>query len=144
MVGIIKVVTDAMAAVPGLGALMEIGKIANDVSKAVRDAAEAGSNATTAASKAVFDVTENVKAALKPANQDSASQLVTHETEAPRGGGNKNMKQALAELARAQRAGKKIENRTRLEIAKFENPKIQTKNNKTGGWNNRATRRRPN
>ena len=47
------------------------------------------------------------------------------------GGGHKNMKQALAELARAQRAGKKIENRTRLEIARFENPRIQPKNNKT-------------
>jgi hypothetical protein len=146
-VGIIKVVTDAMAAVPGLGAVMEIGKIANDVSRAVGDAAEAGSNATTAASKAVFDVTENVKAALKTANQDSASQLVNRENElsgAKMGGGHKNMKQALAELARAQRAGKKIENRTRLEIAKFENPRVQTKNNKTRRGNNRATRRRPN
>jgi hypothetical protein len=139
-VGIIKVVTDAMAAVPGLGAVMEIGKIANDVSRAVGDAAEAGSNATTAASKAVFDVTENVKAALKTANQDSASQLVTPETDAPRGGGHKNMKQALAELARAQRAGKKIENRTRIEIAKFVNPRIQTKNNKTGGTTRRLRR----
>jgi hypothetical protein len=140
-VGIIKVVTDAMAAVPGLGAVMEVGKIANDVSRAVGDAAEAGSNATTAASKAVFEVTENVKAALKTANQDSAPQLLNPEIEAPRGGGHKNMKQALAELARTQRAGKKIENRLRLEIAKFENPRIQTKNNKTGGWNNRVTRR---
>jgi hypothetical protein len=140
-VGIIKVVTDAMAAVPGLGAVMEIGKIANDVSRAVGDAAEAGSNATTAASKAVFDVTENVKAALKTANQDSASQLVAPETDAPRGGGHKNMKQALAELARAQRAGKKIENRTRIEIAKFVNPRIQTKNNKTGGTTRRLRRR---
>lgn len=153
-VGIIKVVTDAMAAVPGLGAVMEIGKIANDVSRAVSDAAEAGSNATTAASKAVFDVTENVKEALakdKPVNQESASQVVNPETELSDpnmiGGGHKNMKLALAELARAQRAGKKIENRTRLEIAKFENPKIQTKNNKIGGWTNRETRRlrrRPN
>ena len=140
-VGIIKVVTDAMAAVPGLGAVMEIGKIANDVSRAVGDAAEAGSNATTAASKAVFEVTENVKEALKTANQDSASQLLNPETEAPRGGGHKNMKQALAELSRTQRAGKKIENRLRLEIAKFENPRIQTKNNKTGGKTRRMRRR---
>ena len=134
IVGIVKVVTDAMAAVPGVGAVMEVGKIANDVSRAVGDAAEAGSNATTAASKAVFDITENVKQGLKNANQTPpASTGVTEnpETEAPRGGGHKNMKQALAELARAQRAGKKIENRTRLEIARFENPRIQPKNNKT-------------
>ena len=141
-VGIIKVVTDAMAAVPGIGAVMEVGKIANDVSRAVGDAAEAGSNATTAASKAVFDITENVKQGLKNANQTPPAEVRAEnpETEVPTaGGGHKNMKQALAELARAQRAGKKIENRTRLEIARFENPRIQTKNNKT-----RRRRRRAN
>jgi hypothetical protein len=138
IVGIVKVVTDAMAAVPGLGAVIEVGKIANDVSRAVGDAAEAGSDATTAASKAVFDITENVKQGLK----NAAATGVNPETEVPlpkAGGGYTNMKQALAELARAQRAGKKIENRTRLEIARFENPRIQTKNNKT-----RRRRRRAN
>ena len=140
-VGIIKVVTDAMAAVPGIGAVMEVGKIANDVSRAVGDAAEAGSNATTATSKALFDITENVKQGLKNANQAPAAE-VSPETEVPlpkAGGGYTNMKQALAELVRAQRAGKKIENRTRLEIARFENPRIQPKNNKT-----RRRRRRAN
>lgn len=142
-VGIIKVVTDAMAAVPGLGAVMEVGKIANDVSKAVGDAAEAGSNATTAASKALFDVTENVKQGIKATNQAPPTGVMeSPETDASRGGGHKNIKQALAELARAQRAGKKIENRTRLEIARFENPRIKTKNNKTGGWNNNAATKR--
>jgi hypothetical protein len=138
IVGIVKVVTDAMAAVPGLGAVIEVGKIANDVSRAVGDAAEAGSDATTAASKAVFDITENVKQGLK----NAAATGVNPETEVPipkAGGGYTNMKQALAELARAQRAGKKIENRTRLEIARFENPRIQPKNNKT-----RRRRRRAN
>ena len=140
IVGIVKVVTDAMAAVPGLGAVIEVGKIANDVSRAVGDAAEAGSDATTAASKAVFDITENVKQGLK--NAAPTGVMENPETEVPlpkAGGGYTNMKQALAELVRAQRAGKKIENRTRLEIARFENPRIQTKNNKT-----RRRRRRAN
>lgn len=153
-VGIIKVVTDAMAAVPGIGAVIEVGKIANDVSRAVGDAVEAGSHATTAASKAVFDITENVKQGLKNAEHPPASQFVNSETEiqptpeireenpaVSRGGGHKNMKQALTELARAQRAGKKIENRTRLEIARFENPRIKPKNNKTGGTTRRLRRR---
>jgi hypothetical protein len=142
-VGIIKVVTDAMAAVPGVGAVIEVGKIANDVSRAVGDAVEAGSDATTAASKAVFDITENVKQGLaKVKNTEPEPPKIMEEnpeTELSRGGGYTNMKQALAELARAQRAGKKIENRTRLEIARFENPRIQPKNNKT-----RRLRRRPN
>ena len=149
-VGIIKVVTDAMAAVPGVGAVMEVGKIANDVSRAVGDAAEAGSNAATATSKAIFDITENVKQGLKTAtaaaNQSPAGEVLENpETNVPppptAGGGHKNMKQALAELARAQRAGKKIENRTRLEIARFENPRIQTKNNKIRGTTRRLRRR---
>jgi len=143
IVGIVKVVTDAMAAVPGLGAVIEVGKIANDVSRAVGDAAEAGSHATTAASKAVFDITENVKQGLQNAAVNQTPPTgVNPETEVPipkAGGGYTNMKQALAELARAQRAGKKIENRTRLEIARFENPRIQPKNNKT-----RRRRRRAN
>jgi hypothetical protein len=141
-VGIIKVVTDAMAAVPGVGAVIEVGKIANDVSRAVGDAAEAGSNAATATSKAIFDITENVKQGLKTAtaaaNQTPAGEVIENpETNVPRGGGYTNIKQALAELARAQRAGKKIENRTRQEIARFENPRIQTKNNKTRGTTRR-------
>jgi hypothetical protein len=146
-VGIIKVVTDAMAAVPGVGAVMEVGKIANDVSRAVGDAAEAGSNAATATSKAIFDITENVKQGLKTvataaANQSPAGEVIENpETNVPRGGGHENVKQALAELARAQRAGKKIENRTRLEIARFENPRIQTKNNKIRGTTRRLRRR---
>lgn len=142
-VGIIKVVTDAMAAVPGVGAVIEVGKIANDVSRAIGDAAEAGSDATTAASKAVFDITENVKQGLaKVKNIEPRPTEIMEEnpeTDVSRGGGYTNIKQALAELARAQRAGKKIENRTRLEIARFENPRIQPKNNKT-----RRLRRRPN
>jgi hypothetical protein len=149
-VGIIKVVTDAMAAVPGVGAVMEVGKIANDVSRAVGDAAEAGSNAATATSKAIFDITENVKQGLKTAtaaaNQSPAGEVIENpETNVPppptAGGGHENVKQALAELARAQRAGKKIENRTRLEIARFENPRIQTKNNKIRGTTRRLRRR---
>ena len=149
-VGIIKVVTDAMAAVPGVGAVMEVGKIANDVSRAVGDAAEAGSNAATATSKAIFDITENVKQGLKTAtaaaNQSPAGEVIENpETNVPppptAGGGHENVKQALAELARARRAGKKIENRTRLEIARFENPRIQTKNNKIRGTTMRLRRR---
>lgn len=138
-VGIIKVVTDAMAAVPGIGAVIEVGKIANDVSRAVGDAAEAGSNATTATSKAIFDITENVKQGIKTVATTGV--MENPETDVSRGGGRENIKQALAQLARAQRAGKKIENRTRLEIARFENPRIQTKNNKTGGTTRRLRRR---
>jgi hypothetical protein len=43
--GTIKLTTDAMAAVPGVGAIVEVGKMLNDGSKAASAAIEAGSEA---------------------------------------------------------------------------------------------------
>lgn len=63
--GIIKVGTDMMAAVPGLGAIIEFGKILNDSSKAASAVVEAGSEAVETASDAFVETTENVKQGLK-------------------------------------------------------------------------------
>jgi hypothetical protein len=58
--GLIKVSTDALAAVPGFGAIIELGKIANDASAAVGDVAEAASDATTTISKIVEETSSNI------------------------------------------------------------------------------------
>jgi len=63
--GIVKVGTDLAAAVPGLGAVIEIGKILNDGSKAASAVVEAGSEAVETASDAFIETTENVKQGLK-------------------------------------------------------------------------------
>jgi len=63
--GIIKVGTDMAAAVPGLGAIIEFGKILNDSSKAASAVVEAGSEGVEAASDAFVETTENVKQGLK-------------------------------------------------------------------------------
>lgn len=63
--GIIKVGTDMMAAVPGLGAVIEFGKILNDGSKAASAVVEAGSEAVETASDAFVETTENVKQGLR-------------------------------------------------------------------------------
>ena len=62
--GIIKVGTDALAAVPGAGAIIEIGKIANDASKAVGDVASASSQAASTISKVVEETSKNLDEGL--------------------------------------------------------------------------------
>jgi hypothetical protein len=63
--GLIKVGTDMLGAVPGLGAIIDIGKMINDGSKAASAVVEAGSEAVETASDAFIDTTQNVKEGLK-------------------------------------------------------------------------------
>lgn len=63
--GFIKVGTDMMAAVPGLGAVIEVGKMLNDGSKATSAVIEAGSEAVEVASDAFIETKENVEKGLK-------------------------------------------------------------------------------
>jgi hypothetical protein len=58
--GLVKVATDALAAIPGAGAIIEIGKIVNDVSAAAGDVVEASTSATEAISKAVVETSNNI------------------------------------------------------------------------------------
>ena len=62
--GIVKVGTDALAAVPGAGAIIEIGKIANDASKAVGDVVSASSQAVSTVSKVVEETGKNLDEGL--------------------------------------------------------------------------------
>ena len=63
--GSIKVATDAMAAVPGAGAIVEAGKMINDISKAASSVVEAGSEATSTLSDLYLDTTEKIKKGMK-------------------------------------------------------------------------------
>jgi hypothetical protein len=63
--GIIKVGTDLLAAVPGVGAIVEAGKIINDVSSAVGNVAEAASDAASTMSKVVDETSLNINSGLK-------------------------------------------------------------------------------
>jgi ABC-type transporter Mla subunit MlaD len=65
LAGVIKVGTDMMAAVPGVGAVIEVGKMLNDTSKAASAVVEAGSEAVEAASDAFIETKENVEKGLK-------------------------------------------------------------------------------
>lgn len=63
--GAIKVGTDMLGAIPGVGGIIEIGKMINDGSKAASAIVEAGSEAVETASDAFVDTSENVKEELK-------------------------------------------------------------------------------
>ena len=63
--GSIKVGTDAVAAVPGVGALVEVGKMMNDGSKAASAVVEAGTEVVEAATDAFVETKENVARELK-------------------------------------------------------------------------------
>lgn len=63
--GAIRVGTDMMAAVPGLGSVIEIGKMLNDGSKAASAVMEAGTEAVETASDAFLETSEKAKEGLK-------------------------------------------------------------------------------
>lgn len=63
--GAVKVGTDAMAAIPGVGGIIEIGKIINDSSKAASSIVEAGTEAVEAASDVFIDTKQNIEKGLK-------------------------------------------------------------------------------
>jgi hypothetical protein len=59
--GLVKVGTDALAAVPGAGAVIELGKIANDATAAIGNVVEATSQATETVSKIVEETSANIE-----------------------------------------------------------------------------------
>lgn len=65
LAGFIKVGTDMIAAVPGVGAVIEVGKILNDGTRAASAVVEAGSEALEAASDAFIETKENTEKGLK-------------------------------------------------------------------------------
>jgi ABC-type transporter Mla subunit MlaD len=106
--GIVKVGTDMMAAVPGVGAIIEFGKILNDGSKAASAVIEASSKAISTASDAFITTTENVKQGLKELEEKKkmAEQISKRTTQsinsfenplptAQRGGGRKTRRRLL-------------------------------------------------
>lgn len=63
--GAIKVGTDAFAAVPFWGAIIDLGKMVNDGSKAASSIVEAGTQAVEVATDTFIDTKENFKKGLK-------------------------------------------------------------------------------
>jgi len=64
LAGIIKIGTDVAAAVPGVGAVIEVGKMLNDGSKAASAVVEAGSEVVEVASDAFIETKEGIEKGL--------------------------------------------------------------------------------
>ena len=69
----IKVATDMMAAVPYVGAVIEMGKVVNDTSKGISAVVEAGSEIAETSSDLVTDSIENFKDEYKKAEDLKSS-----------------------------------------------------------------------
>jgi hypothetical protein len=81
LAGSVKVGTDVLAAVPGAGAIVEAGKIINDVSKSVGTVVEAGTEAATAVSELVIDAKENIDEGIKELeNNKKLSENISNRT----------------------------------------------------------------
>jgi hypothetical protein len=66
--GAVKVGTDAAAAIPGLGAVVEVGKIINDSSAAIGDVVEAGTDIASTVSELVVNTNDNITEGIEKLN----------------------------------------------------------------------------
>ena len=118
----IKVATDMMAAVPYVGAVVEMGKIINDTSKGVSAVVEAGSEVAETSSDLVTDSIENFKDEYKKAENLKSSisekgkitnrvndsindfeETTKNPTEYLKGGGGKTRKRNLKRKGKSKR-----------------------------------------
>ena len=108
--GAIKVGTDAMAAVPYLGGIIELGKMINDGSRAIGDVATAASDATSTISKVVEETSKNIDKGLD-------------KLEEKREGLNTDIDlKPDATLKQLNKDGVSVSNRVNKSIEQFENP----------------------
>jgi len=111
--GAIKVGTDAMAAVPGVGAIIEVGKIANDSSAAIGDVVEAASDATSTISKVVEETSKNIDKGLDKL-EEQKEELPSIEPETPF--------KPETTFKQINKDGLNVSNRVDKSINQFENP----------------------
>ena len=80
--GLIKVGSDALAAIPGVGAVIEMGKIANDATTAAGNVVKAGNEATQVVTKVTDGIKKNIDDGVKQlAENKSAANQIMNRTE---------------------------------------------------------------
>jgi hypothetical protein len=127
--GLIKVGTDALAAVPGAGAIVEVGKIVNDASRAVGDVASAASEATSTVSKVVEETSKNINEGIEKLEEkkerltDSMNSMTPNINLNPDVNLNPDINLNPNEtLGQLNKVGGSISNRVDKSIDQFENP----------------------
>ena len=102
--GAIKVGTDALGAVPGVGAIIDIGKMANDTGKALSEISEAASEAAGTVSKVTKEISENVDQGLDTLDeQKKAAARIANRT-------NESISQFQNPLNKVQNPLNKVQN----------------------------------
>ena len=114
--GAIKVGTDALAAIPGAGAIIELGKMANDATAAAGDVVEAASDATTTISKVVEETSKNIDEGLDKLHEEKEALNANINLNPDI---NLNPHKTLKQL---NKDGLNISNRVDKSINQFENP----------------------
>ena len=100
--GAMRVGTDILSAVPGIGAVVELGKILNDGSKAVSEVVEAGKDTATTVSEIVKETNENIHEGIEKLEE--------------------NKKEITNKFKDLNKDGKKITSRIDKSLNEFENP----------------------
>lgn len=128
--GVVKVGTDALAAVPGVGAVIEVGKMANDASAAAGDVVKAASDASSTISRVVEETSKNIEEGLeKKELEGNAVEKNVLESVTPND--TNNMKGGMKQFKEINKGGMKIYNRVNNSINQFENPFITSGGSKT-------------
>lgn len=126
--GVVKVGTDALAAVPGVGAVIEVGKMANDASAAAGDVVKAASDASSTISRVVEETSQNIEEGLEKkeleGNDVEKNGWVTPND-------TNNMKGGMKQFKEINKGGMKIYNRVNNSINQFENPFVTSGGSKT-------------
>ena len=120
--GLVKVGTDVLAAVPGAGAIVEVGKIVNDASRAIGDVASAASEATSTLSKVIEETSKNIDEGLDKLEEkkEGLSNSMNFKPDmnlTP----DKNLKPEVS-FNQLNKEGLNVSNRVDKSINQFENP----------------------
>ena len=115
--GLVKVGTDALAAVPGAGAVIEVGKIVNDASRAIGDVASAASEATSTVSKVVEETSKNINEGIEKLEEKKESMTNSMNNLTP----DINLKPEVS-FNQLNKEGLNVSNRVDKSINQFENP----------------------
>lgn len=128
--GVVKVGTDALAAVPGIGAVIEVGKMANDASAAAGDVVKAASDASSTISKVVEETSKNIEQGLEKKELEEKDLEKNSLVEVTPNDSN-NLKGGMKHFKEINKGGMKIYNRVNNSINQFENPLVTSSGSKT-------------
>jgi uncharacterized phage infection (PIP) family protein YhgE len=114
--GLVKVATDAAAAVPGAGAIIDIGKMVNDGTAAVGKVVESASATVEAVSDAVEETSENFKEGIDKLKhaENAVAEKIYEKTDVLGKGANS--------LNKLNKQGLDTLNRVNSSMDEFQNP----------------------